>query len=327
MIDYFQEYLYTFSYDENARILTSNYQYRYDNTPTDNEYTVNHLNTNTYSYTDDGLSFIPWFYHWKDVNLDGEIGQREFTRNIEYTYENGYLASLNYDYESTDDDDENHETQVFTYQDGCLKPSSWNTMTIMMARLMELNDRNNLWHLRPGDRLRGHRLWWWLCSPDGAQSVVLTYNADDTVTGTIITTDYGIGDPEVTTVPVNIDFSANDCQVVAWISLTDDLILEDCVTPSINTLLYYNVDDYIVRTELSHQSQNSKDTWYLVDDNLQPKCWVTKSAVGRLTRRPTALNLYLPKCLIHLPTSRWTSYFNPSEIAYCRSGFSREFPS
>ena len=62
VIDYFQEYLYTFSYDENARILTSNYQYRYDNTPTDNEYTVNHLNTNTYSYTDDGLSFIPWFY-------------------------------------------------------------------------------------------------------------------------------------------------------------------------------------------------------------------------------------------------------------------------
>ena len=250
------------------------------------------------------------------------------TRNIEYTYENGYLASLNYDYESTDDDDENHETQVFTYQDGLLKTivlehDDNNDGAINGASTIEITYDTS-------GRVTAYEVIGYdgdYASPDGAQSVVLTYNADDTVTGTIITTDYGIGDPEVTTVPVNIDFSANDCQVVAWISLTDDLILEDCVTPSINTLLYYNVDDYIVRTELSHQSQNSKDTWYLVDDNLQPKCWVTKSAVGRLTRRPTALNLYLPKCLIHLPTSRWTSYFNPSEIAYCRSGFSREFPA
>jgi len=105
MIDYFEERIYTFSYDENARILTSNYQYRDDSTPTVEGYNSNYLYTNTYSYTDGGLLSSYDRTYQTDLDRDGEVDNVSYTRNIEYTYENGYLASLNYDYESTGGDE------------------------------------------------------------------------------------------------------------------------------------------------------------------------------------------------------------------------------
>jgi len=135
---------------------------------------------------------------------------------------------------------------VFTYQDGLLKTIVWedddnNDGAIDEATTIEATyDTSGRVTAYEAIAYDGD-----YASPDGAQSVVLTYNADDTVTGTITTTDYGIGDPEVTTVPVNIDFSANGLPSGGVDFPYDSLEPDYCVTPSINTLLYYRADDYI----------------------------------------------------------------------------------
>ncbi|WP_316348362.1 sugar-binding protein [Desulfuromonas acetoxidans] len=250
VLDYFEERIYTFSYDDNARILTSNYQYRDDSTPTVEGYNNNYLYTHTYSYTEDGLLSSYDRTYQTDLDRDGEVDNVSYTRNIEYTYENGYLASLNYDYESTGDDEvidsQDHETQVFTYQDGLLKTIVWedddnNDGAIDEATTIEATyDASGRVTAYEAINYDGD-----YASLDEAQAVALTYNADDTVTGTITMTSYGEGDPEVTTTPVNIDFSANGLPSGGMDYTFDTIEPDYCVTPSTETLLYYHGDNYI----------------------------------------------------------------------------------
>jgi hypothetical protein len=250
ILDYSQEQIYTFSYDDNARVLTSNYQYWYDTTPTVAGYNSNYLYTNTYSYTEDGLLSSYDRTYQTDLDLDGEVDNVSYTRNIEYTYENSYLASLNYDYVSTGDDEvidsQDHETQVFTYQDGLLKNIVWeddvnNDGSIDEATTIEVTyDASGQMTAYEAINYDGD-----YASLDEAQAVALTYNADDTVTGTITMTTYGEGDPEVSTTPVNIDFSANGLPSGGMDYTFDSIEPDYCVTPSTETLLYYYGDTYI----------------------------------------------------------------------------------
>lgn len=239
------EYLYTFSYDASGRITEYSRQYRYDNTPATPEYSSNYLYTHTYSYTESGSVSSYSYTSQNDLDLDGEVDNVTHTRNYEFSYDNGSLVSVNYDNEATGDYQE-HSTQVLTYQDGLIKTSVWegdddNDGIIDDAITQEITyDASGRMSAYVETDYDGD-----YASVEETQVLALTYNADDTVTGTITTTSYGEGDPQVITTPVSIDFSANGLPSGGMEFLEGSFSPDYCVTPSAETLLYYYSSDYI----------------------------------------------------------------------------------
>ncbi|WP_316348364.1 sugar-binding protein [Desulfuromonas acetoxidans] len=239
------EYLYTFSYDDSGRITEYSRQYRYDNTPATPEYSSNEIDTHIYSYTESGSVSSYSYTSQNDLDLDGEMDNVTHTRNYEFSYDNGSLVSISYDNEATGDYHE-HSTQVLTYQDGLIKTSVWegdddNDGIIDDATTTEITyDASGRMSAYVETDYDGN-----YASVEETQAVALTYNADDTVTGTITTTSYGEGDPEVTTTPVSIDFSANGLPSGGMEFSSGSFSPDYCVTPSAETLLYYYRSDYI----------------------------------------------------------------------------------
>jgi hypothetical protein len=241
-IDYRYESLYTFTYGENGLVSQETYEYRYDNSPGFPGYTSHDYDTYSYEYTDNNLIASYQSNSFFDADLDGTMDGSDETRSYEFTYDNGFVVSSNYDWVYTGSDGiidaEDHESRLATYENGLLKSMTWeedsdDDGTVDDATTIEVtyNTSGQVVAYEANNYTGDYE------TLDSAQTVSVTYNADNTVTGTITEIDYSDVEPQPEVTQFNLDFSANGIPSGGTAYFIGQVNVERCESPSIKNFL------------------------------------------------------------------------------------------